>query len=53
MSLIPYLPSIIQESNQCKHYFHVFRQCHEQFHLFNKRIEQKCEFYQLYIYDFI
>jgi hypothetical protein len=43
-------PSIIQESNQCKDYFHLFKQCHEQFHLFNKRIQEKCKFYIIYIY---
>jgi hypothetical protein len=43
-------PSIIQESNQCKDYFHLFKQCHEQFHLFNKRIQEKCKFYIIYTY---
>ena len=42
---MPLYPSIIQESNECKNYFHLFKQCQEQNELFNKRFQQKCKFY--------
>ena len=42
---MPFLPSLIQNSNECKHYFNLYRQSHEQFDLFNKRIQRKCMFY--------
>ncbi|CAF0911578.1 unnamed protein product [Rotaria sordida] len=41
ISFMPYLPSIIQKSNECKRHLDSFRQCYEQFELFNKRIQQK------------
>ncbi|CAF0808478.1 unnamed protein product [Adineta steineri] len=41
MSSMPFLPSIVPQSNECKYYIHLFKQCYEQFILFNKRIQQK------------
>ncbi len=42
---MPFSPSIIQESAECKRHFQSFRQCREQLDLFNKRIQEKCKFY--------
>ncbi|CAF5212442.1 unnamed protein product, partial [Rotaria magnacalcarata] len=40
-SFMPYLPSIIQKSSECKRHFNSFTQSREQADLFNKRIQQK------------
>ncbi|UJR27496.1 hypothetical protein I4U23_008780 [Adineta vaga] len=41
MSSMKFLPSILQDSPQCKRYIHLFAQCFQQYELFNERLQKK------------